>query len=153
MSIYQIVLTVASAIFGGGVTGVSAVIFMWRRQGPKVKAQTAKIAAETTETGIRTQGDLIEQLERLADQVNEQGKQLLEQSNTIRGLRTTVEEQGAQIVALQQRNRDLGAAMRAAVVELLAWIRRALSVMTPDQQTTVGQPPDYQHLVTPPERS
>lgn len=156
MSGAEIVREVATSIFGGGLVAVSSIVFMWRRQAPKVKAQTAKIAAETTETGVRTQGELIEQIASLAKQLNDQGKELgaqrdtiTEQGVTIKKLHATVAEQGEQIAALQTRNHNLAAAMRAAVAELLAWIQRALSVMTPDQQETVGPAPDYKHLTNP----
>lgn len=137
----QIILLVASTISSSGLSGIVVALIAWRRFGPRTKAETAKIAAETRETEVGTDSQIIKNLR----------EELARLSSKVDAMEQTINAQGEQIVALQHRNTTISATMRAAVSELLIWIKKALAVMSPDQQARVGQPPDYQHLVTPPE--
>lgn len=139
-------LLIGSLIGSLGLGTVASTVITWRRFKPQDKAAVAKTAAEARSIDVAT-------FNQMVDRIGELSKKIEQQDEKIDSLEQTIREQGAQIAKLQQRNRDLGAAMRSAVVELLAWIKRALSVMTPDQQTNVGPPPDYQHLIAPPEKS
>lgn len=146
MTTHQIVYAAATIASSTGIASVVVAIISWRRFGPRTKAETGKIAAETREMDVDTQGKLLSQIDKLLERVDAQ-------DDKITTLERTIGAQGDQIAELQHKNRELRTTMRAALVELLAWIKKALAVMTPDQQTSVGQPPDYQHLVSPPDRN
>lgn len=137
-------LIIACLVGSGGMAAVVVKVLDWITTRSRVKAEAAESAARTEDIEIDTQGKLINQVNELVNRVNRQDAE-------IDRLKTKVSEQAEQIAALQHRNRDLAATMRAAVAELLAWIRKALAVMTSDQQANVGPPPDYQHLVHPKE--
>lgn len=141
----DIVLQASSVIGALGLGGVITGLIAWRRFGPQDKAKVAQIAAETRNTDADTFDKMLARIDKLSARIEQQDAK-------IDSLERTIREQGEQIAALHRRNRDLGATMRDAVKELLAWIKKALAVMTPDQQTNVGPPPDYNHLITPPEK-
>lgn len=146
MITHQVAMAFATVISSMSLGSVLVALIAWRRFGPRTKAEAGKLAAETRETDADTQGKLLAQIDKLLERVDAQDEKITRLENTIGA-------QGEQIVALQRKNDTLGATMRAALVELLAWIKKALAVMTPDQQASVGQPPDYQHLVAPAERN
>lgn len=138
----RLAIAVAIAFLGSSVVST---LIQYRFLNPKTKAEASKLAAETRSIAIDDQSDIITNLRaelgRLATRVDDQDAKIAHQG-------TVIAEQGEQIAALQRKNRDLAATMRSALRDLLTWIQRALLVMSPDQRANVGQPPDYQHLIS-----
>lgn len=135
MTVTNIILLCATVASALGLGGVLVALIAWRRFKPQDKAIVAKTAAEARSIDVDTYTKLLDRITAMDDKITD--------------LERIILDQGQEIAKLKQRNRDLGAAMRAALVELLAWIRRALAVMSAEQQRTVGPPPDYQHLTNP----
>jgi hypothetical protein len=128
---------------GGGVAGaiVALIIFLirWRREGPMVKAQTAQIAIETDTS--RETAEVDNQSQQIRDLMADRA----DLRTTIREMQKRMDAQDLRIDALEAKNDILRQALASAQI----WMHRVREVLTPDQRSQVGPPPDINHLIAP----
>lgn len=136
---------------GGGLIALVYFVFQWIQTGPKTKAETGKANAETGKLEVDTQDVVIDNLskevERLSKKADDQDKKIAVQEKRIADQDQKIADQSAKIADQERRIASLEP-LRTALAVLTAWVHRAWTAMTPDQQASVGQPPDYQHLLT-----